>query len=436
MGKGNMKLLVVVALIAILAGSWYTLFNDAAALQRQYDDYLRIAQEKRDGDLWDDALDAYKAALQMNDTLALREEICDYYETINRNDAYLAFCEETVTKYPHDARAYERMADYYSSTENYTACYNILNRASKRGVSSDGLTEIMADVRYQFEYIGYGYPQVGIFSNNLCAVQRSDGKWAYVGTDGKTRLGFRYLDAGEYTGQYLPVQLDTEEYVLIDLSGREKSKDTSGLKIEDCGYLFEDKMAVKYDGKYHYCDAQFQTLFGSYDYAGTFNGGLAAVREGDAWYIIDAAGNKVTGAYEEIKVDEKGVSYRNGVAFVKDGGRYYLIDTAGKRVGDTSWADVDCFNSAQPAAVSNGEKWGYTDASGNMVLDYTYEEAKSFMYGFAAVAKDGKWGYIILDDYSLQIDYQFTAAMDFGPAGSAFVDNGRGWDLIRLYANR
>ena len=42
--------------------------------------------------------------------------------------------------------------------------------------------------------------------------------------------------------------------------------------------------------------------------------------------------------------------------------------------------------------IENG-KWGFVDKSGNVVVDYQYDEVGEFNeYGFVAVKKDGKWG--------------------------------------------
>lgn len=434
MKKGNMKMLISVALIAILCLSWYTMLDDASTQQDQYDGYLTIAREKRENTLYDDALEQYALALEMNNSMELREEIADFYKQIKRWDSYLRFCEDTISQFPYDERAYIRMVEYYNSVEDYKQCFTYLDKASKRQIVSAQLQEMKASLLYVFEYKHYGFEQVRVFAKNVCAVQKSNGKWGYTNLKGETYLGFNYLSASEFIGDYVAVQLESGEYALIDGSGREKSKDPEKKAIEDCTFFFDGKMAVKYNGKYHYCDTEFKELFGAYDFAGTFNFGYAAVMNDGVWYFIDPQGNQVGETFEDIKVDEKGVAFRNGVAFVKKNGKYILVDTAGNAVCNDSWVDVDCFNSDQPAAVYNGEAWGFVNTAGQLVVDYTYESAKSFANGFAAVAQQGKWGYIILEDYTLKIEYQFVDAADFSKGGTAYVKSQNGWDLIRLYS--
>ncbi len=434
MGKGSTKLLIAVALVAILVLSWYTMISDASGKQAQYDGYLSLAHKNRELDLREDAFDYYAAALEMRDSMELREEIAEYYKDLAMTEKYLEFCEETMNEYPHDEIPYVRMAEYYSDSRSYASCFSIMNTAARRGISSERLTELRGELQYEFDYLQYGYSEVGIFSGDICAVKREDGQWGYVSADGSAKLRCMYLSAGTYNGAYLPVQLDDEEYVFIDITGREKSKDASEREIEACVYLSEEKTAVKYDGKYHYCDFYFNELFGTYDYAGAFNSGYAAIKNGDEWYLIDANGNPTCGPYDEIKVDEKSIAFRSGVAFAKKDGKYFLIDAEGNRLGDETFEDVDCFNSDQPAAVFNGDRWGFVNASGELVTDYIYGDAKSFSNGFAAVALQDKWGYIGIDDYEMKIETQFSDAADFSRLGTAFVKKAEGWDMIKLFS--
>lgn len=435
MGKGSVRLLTIIALFVLLAGSWYTIFTNAQERQRIYDEKLEIARELRTKKLYDDSFSAYHEALDLRDTLELREEILDYCKELNYIESYLSLCTNTITEYPRDIDAYERMAEYYATNGEYVSCYGVLNSSKKRNVSSSKLQKIEQDIKYKYSIIRLKYNNVRVFSSDLCAVQRRDGTWGYVSLTGIESVPFKYISVGEFGQNYAVVQGMDKKFVFIDRTGREKSKDLEEKEIEECGFLYEDKIPVKYNGKYHYCDFEFKELFGKYDYAGTFSGGFAVVMNNGKWHIIDANGNQVGNKlFDDIKVDEKGVAFRNGIAFAKENGKYILIDTQGNQVGNERWDDVDCFNSKQPAAVSKDGKWGYVDISGKMVLDYTYDCAKSFSYGFAAVQVQDKWGYIILDDYSLKIDCQFENARDFSRYGTAFVVVSGGWDLISIYS--
>jgi hypothetical protein len=46
------------------------------------------------------------------------------------------------------------------------------------------------------------------------------------------------------------------------------------------------------------------------------------------------------------------------------------------------------------ARVSNGDKWGYIDRDGNLVIEMKFDDAESFHNGIARVEIDDKYGYI------------------------------------------
>ena len=199
-------------------------------------------------------------------------------------------------------------------------------------------------------------------------------------------------------------------------------------------FFTADKCGVKYNGKYHYCDFSFNELFGAYDYAGSFAGGIAAVKDGANWYFIDEKGNRLSdNNYEDIKLDDKGIAFRNGAALVKSGGEYYLVDDKEKKIGSDTYKDADAFNSDQPAAVFNGSMWGYVDPTGKLVCEYKYSEARSFSNGFAAFRDGDKWGYIDLQNFNTAIEPAFEDVGDFSTSRSAFVKGEKGWDVIALY---
>ena len=436
--KGNLKPIAIAGIIILFVLSWYTLIKDTAKTTNEYQGTLALARENRQKGLEDDALDAYAKTLQLEDTKEIRSEIADYYKEINRPGAYMECCESMISKDPYDPEGYERLANHYLETEDYISCYEVLDRANKRGIYSDILEALRMDNWYKFDYMSFGYEDIGIFSGNSCAVKPYEKDWGYVDSLGKNQLGRIYQKAGIFNNAngYAVVKRE-DEYRIIDRTGRDKSLNQTGNVIEDAFFYSDDLMAVKYNGKYHFCDFSFKEVFGSYDYAGSFNYGLAPVKEGSKWYFVTKTGEKMNGeTYDDIKFDEKGIAFRNGVAFVKKGDSYILINTEGKQVGSLEFKDARAFTSDGPAAVSNGTLWGFVDAEGNLVADYRFGDARSFVNGYAAVSVLDDWGYISQKDYEIRIEPQFTAASDFTENSSAFVQMNNGWDMIQLYSGK
>ena len=82
------------------------------------------------------------------------------------------------------------------------------------------------------------------------------------------------------------------------------------------------------------------------------------------------------------------------------------------------------------ARVKFGEKWGFINNLGNIVVNFDYEEAKDFKDGFAEVKKNGKWGFI---DKSgkivVPIKYEKTCPFYEGLAG--VKQNGK-WGFVDM----
>ena len=435
MKKGSVRFLMAILIVLVFVASWYTMYSDYQKAEAEYNSALKLAREKRDAGLVEVAEECYKATLALRDTVELRDEIAQFYLEYADQNTYLGFCEELISLYPTEAVGYERLLKLYHKNGEYASCFSIINSANKRKIDSKTISNIAAEIAYKYRVITTNVANVQFFSSGACAVQKADGMWGFVDSLGNMVLGFAYEELRPFTNSGLAaVKKKDSDFCLVDASGVRRAVDTQKRNIEDCTSVLTGMIAVKYNGKWHYCDADLKELFGSYDYAGGFNCGVAAVVENGEWRIINTSG-KVVGneKYEEIVVDDKGIAFRNNQAFAKKNGKYILINTEGKQIGNSSWEAVDAFSSNQPAAVKNGGKWGYLDASGKIVVDYQYEDAKSFCNGFAAVKVSSSWGYIVLEDYSLKIDAEFSEAKDFSTSGTAFVQKDDKWCLLKIY---
>ena len=431
----KVRLLSIVAVIVLFVLSWYTLIEESVSNSIKYNEYLNIARDKAKYEMYDDALANYQQALGMKDTLELRLEIAQFYYDYKQMDSYVGYCEGIMNDYPYDAAGYEKSVEYFKSVSDFEHCYTLLNTAKKRKVESEYLNKTYNELAYKFELTYKKFENVGIFSGGYCAVKKNDGYWGFVDVKGNTSISFKYVDVDNFNAQGLAaVKNQEDKFVLVNTSGVVKHVDIDKKAIEDCGLLAEDLMPVKYNGKYHYCDIDFKEKFGNYDYAGAFNQGVAAVKEGENWFVIKNKGEKVSDAtYSDIKVDGKGIAFRNGIAFAKKNDKYIMIDTNCKQIGSLTFDDACVFASEQPAAVKSGDKWGFVNTNGELVVKYTYGNAKSFINGFAAVAENNRWGYIIVEDYSLKIEYSFDEALDFTNAGTTIVKSDGNWSFLKLY---
>ncbi len=107
-------------------------------------------------------------------------------------------------------------------------------------------------------------------------------------------------------------------------------------------------------GRYGYINSEGKFIINpQFDDAGTFSGGLAAVKLGH-WGFIDKTGKVVINP----QFDEAG-SFSEGLAVIKMGGHF-----------------------------------GYTDTGGKMVINPQFDRALPFSEGLAGVRSGGKWGFV------------------------------------------
>ena len=143
---------------------------------------------------------------------------------------------------------------------------------------------------------------------------------------------------------------------------------------------------------------------------------LAPVNVGDRWGYIDRSG-----AFAIQPQFEKAFAFTaDGVAPVTLGGKGY-IDMAGKFVVPAQYDDTYLFASEGLVSVQMGNKWGYVSTkTGQVVLPPTFDAAREFSGGVAAVKVSGKSG-LVRPDGSFAVPPQFTSLESPDPKGFSLV---------------
>lgn len=114
--------------------------------------------------------------------------------------------------------------------------------------------------------------------------------------------------------------------------------------------------------------------------------------------------------------------------------RFAFVDKSGKTLAEQTFEDARDFSEGL-AAVQKSGKWGFIDKQGKLVIPYQFDRAFSFSDGLARVGKDkdGKWSFVwgyIDKSGRLSIPYQFEMAEKFSdgltPVGT-FDDKSKSW---------
>ena len=427
------RALVPVVLIVLMLASWYLLVNNSMETKKTYESYLKEAREQAELGITKFAIQNYNLALEINNSPEIYEEVAQYYKSQNKQRDYVSWCENFFDVHPTSPKAYDCILDAYLLNKDYEACFDILDIAKKRNISSEFITKINEDLMYVFDIDFDRYDDVTVFSNNYCAVKVED-KWGFVTRLGEQRINCVYDSVGAFTSSELASVVNASgETYFIDKTGSKvkASKET----YKSFGLLVDGKIPTEQtDGKYTYLNSELMPMFGEYDYASTYNGGIAAVKNGNNWSLIDENGKNITEVeYVDIKLDEKQIAFRNERAFVsKNNGEYIMVDTSGKQVGALVFEDARVFNGTYPTAVKIDGKWCFVDADGKLISKNKYDDARAFSNGLAAVCIGEKWGFVDLNE-KLVIEANYLDAKDFNDKGSCFVKINNDWQLLKLY---
>ena len=273
----NYRKLVPLVLIIILAASWYLLINETYKESKEYETYLAEARKWAEDGITKYAMENYNKALEIESSVELYIEIAEYYKEKGKEDDYLDWCVKFFETYPTEPRAYDALVAAYMKESNYESCYNTLFVAQRRGISTEYMDSVWKEIAYEYKLDISTYDNVGVYSNNYCAVQKK-GTWGFVDRYGNQRVNCTYSEVGSFTkSNFAPVINKKGESYYIDKTGAkvvvmDESYAKLGLYIE--GII----SAKKKNGKYTYVDMDGKSLFGNYDYASTINGGVGAIQ--------------------------------------------------------------------------------------------------------------------------------------------------------------
>ena len=426
--KKNLSLIMA----ALLVLAWYITLSSWFGNESKYKEIISEAQRLEAKGLYLDAIEQYESAKEVKgNTLELAEYIPDDYLAMGNYKEYQKQLKAILNTYGPIEDDVDRMVSFhknYSSQGTLIECVAELYQQYPGNEVVKAYYDSLKGV-YEERYISSEY--IGNFRGNY-AVYESGGKKGLLNEEGQMIMEAVY-DELIYDGNNkdaISVK-DGKEWFYISIDGYKTKEPESNYEYLDV--ISEKRILAKINGKFGYLDSNMQgkTEF-IYDEATAIYEGVGAVRQGEKWAIIDRKGELVTEyIYDDVVINSAGICSLNKVIGVAQNGEYFLINTRGERIGEQSFQNMKAFESKQPCAVCVEDKWGYMDLEGNIVIDCSYENAKSFANDYAPVCQDGLWGYIDQEN-RLVVEYNFAEAGNFTDNGAAPVAHGNTWTLIQL----
>lgn len=426
------KVLVVTLLLILLVVGWgaglKVMSNADAVVDTQTYIDLALGQE---------TMEAYGVAVQSREYLTQVEPTPDNYfnlamayKAAERTTKYKATLTEMISMFPTDARAYVELAEYYSVHNSAQDCVDIVESAAYAGIRNAVLDNLYYSNAFKFETIGVGFDEAYRFYGSTALVLLNE-NYYYV-SDGMDILFGGYADASSMLQTVAGIKDQNGECYFVSSGG---IKHMDSWTEYDSLYSFNENLALTVlDGKYRYLTTKNQYVFDEYDQATLFAGGIAAVRVGEEWKLMNMQGQVVGDpkkSYKDVLIDEDNICSRQNRIFVSEGKGYYMIDTAGNRIGEDVYEDAEPFYNAPYAAVKVDGKWGFIDINGSVLIAPKYEDARSFGGDIAAVKMDGLWGFVTTRN-RMVIEPQFEDAKNFGSNGIAPVKRNGEWGYIEL----
>ena len=430
----NYRKLVPVAAVALMTISLYSMISGAISEKNEVNELVKKAQNCSEQGLYDRAVSYYNEAINIDNNVDYYIAISDMYYNAGKFDSSKKWCEEIISEFPNEVKPYEKMIQVCLKLEKYSDAYSTLDDFDGRKLSSAVIENYRKNMQFlsfndslPFEEITqYSSDYVGVCEKNI---------WGLATVEGMNKINPKFNKIGYFANGIVPI-CDTENtwYFMNDegeyLYNISESIDGN---ITGVGLYNNDLFPVCINGVYSFFDINFKKRFGNYEYAGSFSGGVAAVKESSGWKIIDADGKSINDiTYSNVILDDRGICCQKDRIFVKTDDEYIMIDSKGQRIGSETFENARLFLNGDYAAIMRGELWGFVDYSGKTVISPKYQNAKSFSMGLAAVCDDDKWGYIDVSENHI-IDLQYSDCLNFSSAGTAFVKDENSWEIVKLY---
>lgn len=394
-GKAQRSIKLI--LILLVAFAWLIVVmmvlnnNDEKKQQKLLDSAQTLMEDKlyiRAYNLYQEALTNY----QTKENPKIEKDLLDICKEGNLKAEYYQLIEKRIEAGTAEVNEYVEYANYQLEEGSAMTAVNTLSKGEAL-FDDDTLTQLYESVKYGYNAYEIKYSDIKTPSKDWIIPANDGTKWGYINTSGKVVLDFTYEEATHFSNNYAVVKIDGV-YTLIGTNGYWYAVDKNDLdEVTDiCG----DKVVGVKDGKYRIYSYTFQPL-SDVDFENIYlndNGVIVAKKDGKWAILSDKLENITDYVFDDVAVNDLGQVFYGDYAMVKDQDGYYGISRDGKPCFDTKFADAKGYMGGLIAVADQSGKWGYSNGHGEIVIDYQYEDARSFSYDLGAVKYAGKWGYV------------------------------------------
>lgn len=396
--KGK-KWIVTAALLAVIGLGWYLSVRAASGVDNRNEqaELVRQADIFAGKELYVRAVPLYTRALSFGTEAVpqIETKLQQAYLAQGDTDSYVELVEKRCAGGRASEEEYLQAADIYLSQNDLEEAMALL----KKGMTAfpgGAIGELYEDNRYGYSMRVTRVAEIVPTAGNSLMPAFDGNKWGYVNGGGRFVLPAVYDTAVPFnSGGFAVVSMDGTYYTILQTGEKYGVDETH---VTDVYGMNNAYIIAQHNGKYGYYTQDFICALPElqFDQMTLNSCGVFAARNGDKWAVIREGGEAVTDyIYEDVAVNSLNQAFAGNQAMVKIDGLWYLIDVEGNKVCETGFADAKAPESFHYIAVADGNgKWGFIDRSGRLVIDYQYNDAKSFSDHLAAVKVVDTWGYI------------------------------------------
>jgi len=427
------RILIGAGCLLLLIVSWAIAVNSKSAAEKQLELMHQAAVLVMDG-IYIHAVPLLEEAAGYNaaHTLAAEEELKKVYLALIESGGfrrkYISLLEKQMNRAGADPGAYEEAANYYLGISRIQYALAVLKEGIEK-TGSDQLIAIYETNRYAYETNRMSYESVTVAHGSAIQVQ-IEGRWGLASADGVLFIPCEYEKISTFSANRAIVKKEGRIYAVDENNNRVAILHGSG---SDFGNFANNRIAIFVDGGWRRATGDFSLGTAVFEEFGMYSGGYAAAKTGGKWGVIDLESNWLIPAeYDEIIKDELGRSFAQGGVFARRGDAVYLL-VGNRQIGEP-YEDARPFSNTGFAAVKRNGKWGFIDVSGKEMIGFMFDDALSFGQHLAAIKQGELWGYINMSG-NVVIEPAFLMAKSFAQ-GSAPVLTQRGWQFITLLEYR
>jgi hypothetical protein len=421
--------LISAGIVILVFISWFIAINSQSNVEKQIELMAQASSLINDGiyihavTLLEEAV-MYNTELTLTAEASLKKVYIELFGSRGFRQKYVSLLEAQMGRRDAQSDIFEEAANYYLSISRLEQALDILVDGIER-TECDRLFAIYEENRYAFEVGRSIYDYAAAIHGGASQVSLY-GRWGIARADGILIIPCEYDKVSTYNRDRVIVKSGAEIFAVNMENNRIALLREHVLEF---GNYSNDRVTLKFEDGWRRSNGEFSVGGMLFEDIGMYSYGYVAAKQDGSWGIIDLSSTwLLQPEFCEIIQDELGRSYAQNSVFVRLDGWVYLFS-------DGRWID-DYYEDARPfsdegyAAVKKNGKWGFIDTNGNEKIGFIFDDALSFGQHLAAVKIEDMWGYISLFG-EIVIEPVFYEAKYFSN-GSAPVLTVRGWQFITL----